>query len=260
MSSHVSRRAFLRSAAGLTAAAVGASALPPAVRKVLADQTPPTPLKSLEAIDHVVFLIQENRSFDTYFGTLSGVRGFNDPAAIRLPDGRSVFYQPDPLNPDGYELPFHLDTATTSAAAVVDLSHAWTAQHMSWDGGKMDNWLPAHRLADGNANGPMTMGYYTRADLPFHFALADAFTICDMYHCSVFGPTNPNRLYSISGTIDPDGKNGGPVVDNSETPPYTWTTYPERLQKAGITWKVYQSPDNYDDNPLAWFKQFQTAP
>jgi phospholipase C len=58
-------------------------------------------------------------------------------------------------------------------------------------------------LADGNTNGPMTMGYYTRADLPFHYALADSFTICDNYHCSVFGPTNPNRLYGWTGMIDP---------------------------------------------------------
>jgi phospholipase C len=124
----------------------------------------------------------------------------------------------------------------------------------------MDRWLPEHRAADGPYAGTMTMGYYTRADLPFHFALAEAFTICDGYYCSVFGPTNPNRLYSMTGTIDPRGLNGGPVIDNSETPPYTWTTYPERLQKAGVSWRVYQSTDNYDDNPLAWFEQYQTAP
>ncbi len=54
--------------------------------------------------------------------------------------------------------------------------------------------------------------------------------------------------------------NGGPVIDNSETPPYTWTTYPERLQAAGISWKNYQEPDTGDDNPLAWFAQYQKAP
>ena len=259
MSSY-SRRRLLTSAAAMAGTMAAAAALPPSLRTALADAAPtPAPLASLQAVEHVIFLIQENRSFDTYFGSLNGVRGFNDPTAITLPTGRSVFYQPDPQNPDGYELPFHLDTRTTSAAAVTGLSHAWTAQHWAWNGGKMDNWVPAHRRADG-ASGPMTMGYYTRADLPFHYALADAFTICDNYHCSVFGPTNPNRLYTVSGTIDPDGKNGGPVVDNAETPPYTWTTYPERLQQHGVSWKVYQQADNYDDNPLAWFKQFQDAP
>jgi phospholipase C len=84
------------------------------------------------------------------------VRGFNDPTAITLPTGRKVWYQPDPGNPQGYELPFHLDAINTSAAAATDLSHAWSVQHSAWDGGKMDNWLPAHRAADGNTNAPMT--------------------------------------------------------------------------------------------------------
>lgn len=159
----------------------------------------------------------------------------------------------------GYELPFHLDTTKTSAACVAGLSHAWTAQHSAWDGGKMDNWVPAHIVADGATDGPLTMGYYMRDDIPWHYALADAFTVCDNYHCSVMGPTNPNRLYLMTGMIDPTGQNGGPVVDNSETPPYTWTTYPERLQAAGISWQVYQEIDNYDDNALAWFKQYQQA-
>jgi phospholipase C len=234
------------------------SALPESVQKAVA-QASPRP-GSLSQIEHVIVFMQENRSFDTYFGALRGVRGFNDPTAVTLPTGRKVWYQPDPKNPDGYELPFHLDTINTSAAAVTDLSHAWTVQHMAWDNGKNDNWLPAHRAADGDANGVFTMGYYTRADLPFHYALADAFTICDNYHCSAFAPTNPNRLYAWTGMIDPQGTHGGPVIDNSEAVPYTWTTYAERLQAAGISWRNYQEPDTGDDNPLAWFQQFKTAP
>jgi phospholipase C len=254
----ISRRRFVGGTLGAAGAASVVTTLPAALQRAVADASDKP--GDLSQIEHVVVLTQENRSFDTYFGALRGVRGFSDPDAITLSTGRSVFYQPDPKNPDGYELPFHLDTVNTSAAAVVDLSHAWTAQHNSWHGGKMDNWLPAHRNADGDANGPFTMGYYTRADLPFHYALADAFTVCDRYHCSVMAPTNPNRLYLWTGTIDPDGKNGGPVVDNSEAVPYTWTTYAERLQAAGITWRNYQEPDTGDDNPLAWFAQFQKAP
>jgi phospholipase C len=249
----ITRRRFL----GLTAAAGAAAALPYPLRNAAAAPLGSAAGGSLGKIEHVVILIQENRSFDTYFGTLSGVRGFSDRHALKLPNGRPVFYQSDALNPDGYELPFHLDTHTTSAAAVADTSHAWDVQHQTWDGGKMDLWLPAHRAADGPYAGTMTMGYHTRADLPFHFALAEAFTICDGYYCSVFGPTNPNRLYSMTATLDPQGKNGGPVIDNSEKPWYTWTTYPERLQQAGISWRVYQETDNYDDNPLAWFQQYQ---
>jgi phospholipase C len=153
-----------------------------------------------------------------------------------------------------------LNTKSTSAACVADTSHAWAVQHAAWNGGRMDKWVPAHRLADGNTNGPLTMGYCKRADIPFHFALADAFTVCDGYHCSLMGPTNQNRLYLWTGTIDADGAQGGPVIDNSETPPYTWTTYPERLQAAGVSWRIYQEIDNYDDNALAWFKQYKRAP
>jgi phospholipase C len=254
----ISRRRFVGGSLGALGAAGVVNALPDSVQKAVAEASdrPGSPSQ----IEHVIVFMQENRSFDTYFGTLRGVRGFNDPTAITLPTGRPVWYQPDPLNPDGYELPFHLDSINTSAAAVTDLSHAWPVQHAAWDNGNNDNWLPAHRAADGDTNGPFTMGYYTRADLPFHYALADAFTICDNYHCPVFGPTNPNRLYGWTGMIDPTGQNGGPVVDNSEAVPYTWTTYAERLQAAGITWRNYQEPDTGDDNPLAWFKQFQQAP
>src|SRR3546814_13623360 len=83
---------------------------------------------------------------------------------------------------------------TTAAQAIPSTSHEWSVQHQAWNGGKMDQWLPAHRGADG-VNGPYTMGYFGRADIPFHSALAEAFTVCDAYHCSVMGPTRPNRLY-----------------------------------------------------------------
>jgi phospholipase C len=243
----LTRRQVIGAGAGAGAAMLAGGSL----AKALAAGDALTDRRLREQVEHVVVLCQENRSFDEYFGTLSGVRGFQDPKATTLPSGKSVFYQPAP-NAVGYELPFHLDTTTTSAACMTGLSHAWTAQHAAWDGGKMDNWVPAHLAADGSPNGLLTMGYYERNDIPWHYALADAFTICDDYHCSVMGPTNPNRLYLWTGMIDPTGRYGGPVVDNSETPPYTWTTYPERLQAAGIAWQVYQEVDNYDDNPPAW--------
>lgn len=132
-----------------------------------------------------------------------------------------------------------------------DLDHSWGGTHSAWDNAKYDNWVPAKSAT--------TMGYYTRDDIPFHYALADGFTLCDNYFCSVMGPTDPNRLYLWSGMIDPNGTGGGPVIDNSETG-YRWTTYPERLQAAGVSWKVYQNTaDNYDDNALAWFTQYRNA-
>jgi phospholipase C len=253
----VSRRRLLGSALGTAGAAAGLSLLPPNLQRAVA-QAPRDP-GSLDDIEHVVILMLENRSFDHYFGTMHGVRGFDDPDAATLPSGRSVFYQPDPKNPDGYLLPFHLDTHTTSAQAIPSTSHAWSVQHAAVNGGKMDNWLPAHRAADGDKRGPYTMGYYERDDIPFHFALAESFTVCDAYHCSLLGPTWPNRLYHWTGTIDPAGRNGGPVTSNVIPAPFRWTTYPERLTEAGVSWHVYQEQDDYGCNPLEFFQAYQDA-
>src|SRR5580693_455588 len=218
----MTRRRLLGSAARLAALAAASSILPPNLRRALA-QEPPWQ-SSFKDIKHVVLLMQENRSFDHYFGTLAGVRGFDDPNALILPNGKSVFYQPDSENPAGYLLPFHLDTRTTSAQKIPSTSHAWSVQHESWNGGKMDNWLPAHRKAEG-VKAPYVMGYHTRADIPFQFALAEAFTICDGYHCSVMGPTWPNRMYWMTGTIDAESRGGGPLTRNQLiSGGFRWTT------------------------------------
>jgi phospholipase C len=253
----MTRRRLLGSAARLAAAAAAAAVLPPNVRRALAQEPPRR--GSMKDIKHVVLLMQENRSFDHYFGTLAGVRGFDDPKAMTLSTGKSVFYQPDSGNPDGYMLPFHLDTRTTSAQRIPSTSHAWAVQHDAWNGGKMDNWLPAHRKVDG-LNAPYVMGYHTRADIPFQFALAEAFTICDAYHCSLLGPTWPNRMYWMTGTNDPEGKAGGPIIRNNVPPEgFGWTTYAERLEQAGVSWKVYQQDDNYGCNLLETFRAFRQA-
>ncbi|MFJ5642169.1 alkaline phosphatase family protein [Streptomyces sp. NPDC093223] len=252
----LTRRRLLGSAAGALGGAAALSLLPPSVQQAVAAGPPKH--GSLRDIEHVVMLMQENRSFDHYFGTLSGVRGFADPHALKLDTGRSVFYQPDTVNPKGYLLPFHLDTHTSSAQAIPSTSHAWSVQHQAWNNGKMDQWLPAHRKADG-VNGPYVMGYYTRKDIPFQFALAETFTICDNYFCSVFGPTWPNRLMWMTGSIDPGGTLGGPVISNAAPTPYRWTTYAERLQAAGVSWKVYQEEDDYGTNLLEQFASFKNA-
>lgn len=177
------RRAFLQLAA---AAAVGAAVLPPSVAKALALPAHRV-TGTIKDVEHVVILMQENRSFDHYFGSLRGVRGFDDPTA-RRPDGGSLFRQADAGHADGYVAPFRMNTRHTSGQRVENLSHAWTVQHAAWNGGAMDRWVPAHRAADGD-RGPLTMGHFTREDIPYYYALADAFTLCDGYHCSVFGPT-----------------------------------------------------------------------
>jgi phospholipase C len=254
---NLTRRRLLKGAARVAAAAAAAALMPPNVRRLLAQE--PTRNRSFENIKHVVLLMQENRSFDHYFGTMAGVRGFDDRDALTLPNGRSVLYQPDSVNPDGYILPFHLDTRISSAQKIPSTSHAWDVQHKAWNSGRMDQWLSAHREADG-ANGPYCMGYYKREDIPFQFALAEAFTLCDAFHCSVMGPTWPNRMYWMTGTIDPGGLHGGPILNNTYPQGgYRWTTYAERLEAAGISWKVYQQHDNYGCNLLETFKQFRDA-
>ena len=215
-------------------------------------------------IDHVVILIQENRSFDHYFGSYKGVRGFADQSP--------AFNQSYPPNtsstPAGVLLPYHLDTTITNAACTHDITHDWVPQHQSWDNGAMDGFVTS-RLAINANDAILTMGYYNRADLPFYYAVADAFTLCDNYFCSVIGPTDPNRLYTMAASIDPDGKNGGPIVQTlvstraSMIGKLTYTTMPEQLQTRGISWKVYNAPDQnvlngvYSDNVLPYFKNFQ---
>ena len=227
---------------------------------------------SLSDIQCVVILMQENRAFDHYFGTLPGVRGFSDPHVIsQSAGGRShpVFdqfgYQPGKgIDASGYLQPFRLysDPPRRDGQSINDISHSWPAQHHSWNGGAMDRFVAAHVEIDGAENGPVTMGYYTRADLPFYYALADAFTICDGYFGSVIGSTDPNRLMGISASIDPDGVAGGPVVDtfNDRVAEYgklTWETMPQRLQAAGVSWKVYSDPlGGLVLSPLPYFKAF----
>ena len=215
----------------------------------------------LGAIEHVVFLMQENRSFDHYFGTYKGVRGFDDHPATLL----GAFAQPDPLNtsrpPIGFQLPFHLDAQTGRGECTHDLSHDWVTQQHSRNGGAMDAFVTAHTAlrADGPLQGLSTMGYYQRADLPYHYAVADAFTICDHYHCSILGPTHPNRLMALSGTIDPGGTRGGPVLTTELAAEALfsarWTTVPELLEDAGVSWKTYTTPGEgfYAPNPDAGF-------
>jgi phospholipase C len=256
------RRKFLRLVAG-SAGAAGAGLLP-GISKAL---TIPAHNRTgtIQDVEHIVILMQENRSFDHYFGTLHGVRGFGDPRPALLPNGKPVFYQP---NNGSDLLPFHPDAPNMGLQFLQDLPHDWTSTHQAWNQGRYDQWVPN--------KGTTTMAYLTRQDIPYHYALADAFTICDAYHCSIMGPTDPNRYYMWTGWVGNDGNGGGPVIDNSEAG-YSWSTYPEQLQAAGISWKIYQDAGtgldssgswgwtsnayigNYGDNSLLYFDQYRNA-
>jgi phospholipase C len=256
MQARMTRREVLSAGAAAGLLALGAD---PLIQRALA--APPR-WGQLSEIEHVVILIQENRSFDHYFGTLPGVRGFSDPHA------RKILAQPGypAAGFNGQLLPFHLETGG-APQCFPDITHKWVPQHQSWDGGEMDGFVRAHLPIDGPEAGPATMGYYEQADIPFYFALAEAFTICDSYHCSVLGPTDPNRLYSMTATIDPDGANGGPLVETlgaqrfSLEGQFTWTTMPEQLTAAGVSWKIYTGAGGGRyDNELTYFHAYQTNP
>jgi phospholipase C len=242
--------------------AIGA-AFPPSIQRALAIPANRRTGTILD-VEHVVFLMQENRSFDQYYGTLRGVRGFGDPRAVNLPSGEPVWYQPDGAD---RVLPFRPDYPDVGLQFFEDVAHGWNDSHLAFNGGKYDKWI--------EAKGTTGMIYMTREDLPFHYALADAFTVCDAYHCSLIGPTDPNRYHMFTGWTGNDGKNGGPVLNNAEAG-YDWSTYPERLVRAGISWKVYQDIGlgldaanfwgwgppyigNYGDNSLLYFHQYQNA-
>jgi phospholipase C len=278
----MSRRRFLATVGSAGAGAVLSSWLPGVVDRAYA-ASEAVGAGSLSDIEHFVFLMQENRSFDHYFGTLSGVRGFDDPTVPTQVVGgkrssilRQYGYQVGTgVDPGGYMLPFAFQSdATHDDQCLNDPTHDWGPQHDCWNGGRMDKWLTTHVQQDGVDYGPVVMGYYDRQTLPFHYQLADAFTVCDNYHCSVLGPTYPNRAYWMSGTIDPHGQAGGPVLATLSNPLpdptswgyFRWKTMPEVLEDAGISWKVYQSTDSIGgfqggllmDNILRLFKAYST--
>jgi phospholipase C len=260
------RRRFLHGA-GLVGGAAALAGLSSTARTALAAVAPAG--SALRDIEHIVILCQENRSFDHYFGMLSGVAGFSDPSVQPDPvTGRTVFEQldPNPLNGVGATmLPWRVQPATSAAQCMVDVDHSWQSQHVSYARGTNAAFMTSHTVADlvsdqdPTVGGARTMSYFARADLPFHYALADAFTVCDHYHCSVLGPTTPNRLYLMSATLDHEGTHGGPETNNLKYPNanFSWTTYPERLQAAGVDWGVYREADDYEDNVLDYFVQYQ---
>jgi phospholipase C len=256
----LTRRHFLAAAGSGAAALIGSNALFGSVQKARA--IPAARVKgTIEDVQHVVILMQENRSFDHYFGTMSGVRGFGDRNIVPLPSGKAVWFQSD-----GKEeiLPFHLDTTSTSAMRIPDLPHSWPDAHSAWDLGRFGRW-PMYKQTT-------SMGYYQPTDIPFQRALANAFTVCDAHHCSIQSGTLANRVVFMTGTnvtpgrTQPADNQVDAVIDNSNNRglsvgPYTWTTYPERLQRAGISWRIYQNPsDNWDGLLAPWesFAQYQS--
>lgn len=264
----ISRKEFIKQMALLA----GTTVLPHrAIQKAFAiDPEPGTTYKDAE---HVIFLMQENRSFDHCLGSLRGVRGFNDPRAINLPNGNPVWFQSDERGKT--YAPFRLDLKDSKATWMSGLPHSWTDQVDARNNGKYDAWLKAKKSGNKDyADMPLTLGYYNRQDIPFYYELADAFTVCDQHFCSSLTGTSPNRLYFWTGTVRGEQHPGSkPHIQNGDIDykDLNWKTFPERLEENGVSWKVYQNElsipvgfegeeddwlANFTDNDLEYFSQY----
>ncbi|KAK8050405.1 extracellular phospholipase C [Apiospora phragmitis] len=261
--------------------AAAAAAMYPLVGSAAPAPAPAPAAGSLADIEHVVLFMQENRAFDHYFGTLAGVRGFSDPNVQVNPNGRPVWQQPRRSNNEtnltdasSFLEPWYVNYLDgdwlEATQCMVAGDNGWASNHAAYAGGRNDGWA-AH-------NTPWSWSHFRRRDIPLQFAVADGWTVADMYQESVVASTNPNRVAWVSGSINAPGspgqprgrdEGGYPYIDNNETPgcddlgincyPLRWRTAAEIYQSRNVSWQVYQDADNFDDNPFAWFAQFQDA-
>ncbi|UYQ90981.1 phospholipase C, phosphocholine-specific [Chitinophaga horti] len=236
-----SRREFLKKSMLLSGATGLSTILPASIQRALAID--PAPGSTFLDAEHIVILMQENRSFDHCFGALQGVRGFNDPRAISLPDKKPVWLQ---TNEKGETYaPFRLDMKDTKITWMGSLPHSRASQVDAYNEGKYDNWLIAKRPGNKQYAGmPLTLGYYTREDLPFNYAMADAFTVCDQNFCSAMTSTTPNRSFFWTGKITHqwDGIEKAHIRnDDFSFAKLDWGTFPEQLEKNNVKWKFYQN-------------------
>lgn len=204
---------------------------------------------------------------------MAGVRGFSDPN-VQVNSEVPVWQQA--INPElttsaSYLLPWYLNheggSFLNATQCMLAGENSWQDNHAALNGGLNNHWA--------TNNTPWSWGHFQRSDIPVQFSIADGWTIGDMYQESVIAATNPNRVAWASGSINVPGSpqteadGGYPYIDNNETPgceiggfncyPLKWKTVPEFYEDAGVSWSVFQNTDNFDDNPLAWFGQYQDA-
>ncbi|CAG9183293.1 phosphocholine-specific phospholipase C [Cupriavidus pampae] len=257
MTFNPSKRKFLRNTLGTAAAAATLASFPPSIRRALAIEAN-NATGTIQDVQHVVMLMLENRAFDSYFGTYRGVRGYGDRFGIPLANGKNILYQTD--NTGTIVPPYRLDATLGNAQRAGSTPHTWPDAQAAWDHGRMNRWPVAKNR--------LSMSYYETAEIPFQRALADAFTLCDAYHCSMHTGTIPNRLFYWTGTNGPSGDNVAAMVNEfnggndvgPSTQGWTWKTYADRLVDAGVSWKVYQSlADNYGCNEMMSFRHWRAA-
>lgn len=255
-----SRRAFIKKSLLLSGAAGLSAIMPASIQRALAID--PTLGSTFLDAEHIVILMQENRSFDHCFGTLQGVRGFNDPRAIRLPNQKPVWMQTNAIG-DTY-VPFRLNIKDSKITWMGSLPHSRASQVDAYNEGKYDGWLTAKQSGNKNYSGmPLTLGHYTREDLPFNYAMADAFTICDQNFCSAMTSTTPNRSFFWTGKVsyNLDGLQKVNIRnDDFSYGKLPWTAFPELLEANQIPWKFYQNDlscgGGYKGEERAWLGNF----
>jgi len=254
------RRDFIRKTILLSGATGLVNVMPASIKKAMAID--PAPGSTYLDAEHIVILMQENRSFDHAFGTLSGVRGFNDPRVFTLPNKKPAWFQTD-ASGNTYA-PFRLNIKDSKITWMGSLPHSRASQVDAHNDGKYDKWLFAKKSGNKNyAHMPLTLGHYSREDLPFNYAMADAFTICDQNFCSAMTSTTPNRSFfwtgNIMSTID------GIPKANIQNSDYAygkreWKTFPELLEENGISWSFYQnelsSGGGYQGEERSWLANF----
>jgi phospholipase C len=221
--SPIDRRTFLKAAGALGLAGLAAPVMPGLAATFVKRRNP---------IQHILIDLQENRSFDHYYGFAPFAGQFGVPAGYSQPDGAG-----------GSVAPYHFTSLSTP-----DIGHSWTATHREWNGGAMDGFF--------TTDGINAMGFYTAQDLPFYYSLHDTSTLCVNYFCSLLGPTWPNRFYTAAGTsggITTNGVWGYGVFD-----------YPiilDLLDAANVSWKVYNVgmdsvPFGNTDNVFVFWDRF----
>jgi phospholipase C len=174
-------------------------------------------------IQHLIVLMQENHTFDNYFGTYPGADGL--ASGIHMPI--------DPKNPGaGSVSPWHIGTST-----IIDLSHNAATYLEQYDNGKMDGFVSA--LNNRNQDGRIAMGYYNGQDIPYYWNLAGSYVLFDHFFSSAKDGSFANHMYWVAATMPQLGK-GQQLSKFLVNVP----TIFDRLQAAGVSWKFYV--ENYD--------------
>lgn len=248
----LNRRKFITMTTG---AGIATALWGPLLKKALAVQAH-NATRSINDVKHIVILMQENRSFDHYFGAMKGVRGFGDRFPVPLKSGERAFHQSD-----GQKIvpPYRANGKTSNAALVQGTPHNFSDMQAAWNQGKYGFW-PLFKT-------PYSMAYYTREEIPFQYAMAESFTLCDAYHCSIATGTDPNRIIFWSGSnFNPEKRIAGINCTDEDSEPvnlrcwisgalpepgytykgnaFNWPTIPDVLDKEGISWRVYQDPND----------------